>query len=106
MIDPGVAFEELAGNQSQRFRGYSDELQVALQIRLCTARPLLVADSKQLPEQLLDVGMDVQITPSFLPTFSNAATARSRCSRSWAAEIWTRILASPLGTTGKEKPMT
>ncbi len=40
------------------------------------------------------------ITPSSLPTFMKAAIALSSCSRVWPAESWTRILASPFGTTG------
>src|SRR5262249_53885100 len=35
-----------------------------------------------------------------LPTFVNASTARSTCEGSCAALSWTRIRASPLGTTG------
>ncbi len=40
------------------------------------------------------------MTPSSLPTAVKAAIALSRCARSWAAEIWTRMRALPLGTTG------
>ncbi len=32
-------------------------------------------------------------TPSARPTFTNAATALSRCSRSWPADSWTRMRA-------------
>jgi len=39
-------------------------------------------------------------TPSVRPTFSNAAIARSRSARSWAALTWTRMRACPFGTTG------
>ena len=39
-------------------------------------------------------------TPSSLPTLMNAAMHLSRCSRSCAAEICTRIRACPWGTTG------
>ena len=39
-------------------------------------------------------------TPSSLPTLMNASMQRSSCSRLWPAEIWTRIRASPFGTTG------
>ena len=39
-------------------------------------------------------------TPSLFPTFVNAAIARSRWARSWAAEICTRMRAWPIGTTG------
>ena len=52
------------------------------------------------------IANEVYTTPCRLPTFVKAATARSRCSRVCAAEIWTLILASPLGTTGKLKPIT
>jgi hypothetical protein len=45
-------------------------------------------------------------TPSVPPTLTKAATARSRCSRVWAALSWTRIRAWPFGTTGYEKPTT
>ena len=105
-IDFWMFGEKAACYRAQRFCGHTDEFEVALQIRLRACRALLVADSPKLPAQLLGIELGTQSTPSCLPTFSNAATARSRCSRSWAAEIWTRILASPLGTTGKEKPMT
>jgi len=47
-----------------------------------------------------------QITPSSFPTFTNAATACSSCSRVCAALIWVRIRALPWGTTGKLKPTT
>ena len=46
------------------------------------------------------------ITPSWRPTLPKAARARSRCSRSWAAEICVRMRAWPRGTTGNEKPIT
>jgi hypothetical protein len=39
-------------------------------------------------------------TPSSRPTFVNAATARSKWSRVWAADICTRMRAFPSGTTG------
>lgn len=38
--------------------------------------------------------------PISFPTFVKAAIALSRCSVSWAAEIWTRMRAKPLATTG------
>ncbi len=38
--------------------------------------------------------------PAAVPTFSNAASARSRCSGSSAADICTRTRAFPSGTTG------
>ena len=48
----------------------------------------------------------IGITPSARPTFANAAIARSRSSRSWAALICVRMRAWPFGTTGKKKPIT
>ena len=39
------------------------------------------------------------------PTAMKASMARSSCSRVCAAEIWVRMRALPLGTTGKLKPM-
>ena len=47
-----------------------------------------------------------RITPSARPTRANAAMARSRSSRVWAALIWVRMRACPWGTTGKKKPTT
>ena len=46
------------------------------------------------------------MAPSCLPTFANAATARSICSGVCAALIWVRMRALPRGTTGNEKPIT
>ena len=40
------------------------------------------------------------MTSSSLPTFTNAAMALSRCSRSCPADSCTRMRACPLGTTG------
>ncbi len=40
------------------------------------------------------------MTPKRLPTFVKAATARSTWAGSCAAESWTRMRASPFGTTG------
>src|SRR5581483_1995091 len=67
-------------------------------------RPLPVVDVLQLVN-----GRDLVLAhsrPSSFPTFSNAATARSTCSSSIAADIWTRIRAVPSGTTGYPKPVT
>src|SRR6266852_1953329 len=61
------------------------------------------------PEARLALRLDQRlhwITPSSRPTLPNAARARSRCSRSWAAEICVRMRACARGTTGKEKPIT
>ena len=41
-----------------------------------------------------------------LLTRRKASIARSRCSGSSAADIWTRIRAVPSGTTGNPKPVT
>ncbi len=41
-----------------------------------------------------------QISFMSLPTFVNAAIARSTSAASWPAEICTRMRASPFGTTG------
>ena len=46
------------------------------------------------------------ITPSSVPTSTNAATARSMSSTECAAFICVRIRAVSCGTTGKEKPIT
>ena len=40
------------------------------------------------------------------PTRAKASIQRSSCSGLCAADIWVRIRAAPLGTTGKEKPIT
>lgn len=47
-----------------------------------------------------------ETTPCFLPVWMKALTQWSMSSSVCAAEIWTRILALPFGTTGKEKPIT
>jgi len=41
--------------------------------------------------------VDFKISPSFLPTFTNASTARSIC----AALIYVRMRAWPCGATGR-----
>ena len=46
------------------------------------------------------------ITPSCLPIFAKAWIALSKCSFVCAADICTRILACPFGTTGKKNPIT
>ena len=46
------------------------------------------------------------MTPSSRPTWVKAASAVVSCSRVSAADICVRMRAWPLGTTGKEKPMT
>ncbi len=40
------------------------------------------------------------MSPTSRPTLVNAAIARSRCSRVWAAHIWVRMRAWPSATTG------
>ena len=45
-------------------------------------------------------------TPSSPPTFASFSTARSTSRGESAEETCTRILASPRGTTGYEKPIT
>ena len=45
-----------------------------------------------------------QMTRSRRPTLTNASTARSRWPGSWAALIWTRIRAWPLGTSCSSEP--
>ena len=61
--------------------------------------------------------IDIEITQSVtkayhamtlcdLPTSMKASTARSMSSIECEAEIWTRILAFTLGTTGKLNPTT
>lgn len=47
-----------------------------------------------------------QITFNAFPAFLNASTHRVTCSSEWPALNCTLILASPLGTTGKLKPIT
>ena len=46
------------------------------------------------------------ITPRARPTFAKAAMAASMSAALWAADIWVRMRAWPLGTTGKKKPVT
>ena len=45
-------------------------------------------------------------TPNRFPTVPKASRALSTCAEVWAAESCTRILACPLATTGKKKPIT
>ncbi len=45
-------------------------------------------------------GEETHTTPISLPTLVKAATARSIMSGVWAADIWVRMRALPLGTTG------
>ena len=45
-------------------------------------------------------------TPSVLPTFVNASTARSMWAVVCAAETCTRMRERPRGTTGKKNPLT
>ncbi len=47
-----------------------------------------------------------RIAPCALPTFANAATARSIWASVCAALICVRMRALPFGTTGYEKPIT
>jgi hypothetical protein len=48
----------------------------------------------------------VQITPNSCPTSSNTAIARRTSASLWDADIWVRMRAWSLGTTGKAKPTT
>ena len=41
-----------------------------------------------------------QMTFNSFPTLINLSRAKSRSSLEWAADIWTRMRACPLGTTG------
>lgn len=53
-----------------------------------------------------EAGRPQRMMPCETPTFTNAATACSRCWGSCAALICTRMRACPTGTTGYEKPTT
>ncbi len=73
---------------------------------------LLASHRRKLPEAQRPIAADGResrhagMTPSDLPTFAKEAAARATCSGECAAESWTRMRASPLGTTGNENPTT
>ena len=52
------------------------------------------------------LGSGYLITPSARPTLANAAMAASMSAALCAADIWVRMRAWPLGTTGKKNPVT
>ncbi|TNN58569.1 hypothetical protein EYF80_031189 [Liparis tanakae] len=77
-------------------------------LSLSTSEVVAVVNSRVVKARHPEAGRwtTVETTPCFLPVWMKASTQWSMSSSVWAAEIWTRILALPFGTTGKENPIT